>query len=123
VRILTEPRNALVRQYQRLFEMADARLEFAPQALEAIADLAILRETGVRALRSILEDLLLDLLFELPSRRDQREFVVTPEVVRGAATLALGLTPAQLAEEEEASDEVEPSEDDDGGLHVERESA
>jgi ATP-dependent Clp protease ATP-binding subunit ClpX len=112
-----------VRQYQRLFEMADARLEFAPQALEAIADLAILRETGVRALRSILEDLLLDLLFELPSRRDQREFVVTPEVVRGAATLALGLTPAQLAEEEEASDEVEPSEDDDGGLHVERESA
>jgi ATP-dependent Clp protease ATP-binding subunit ClpX len=123
VRILTEPRNALVRQYQRLFEMADARLDFTPPALEAIADLAIQRETGVRALRSILEDLLLDLLFELPSRRDAREFVVTPEVVRGAATLALGLTPAQLAEEEESSDDEDAGTDDDGGLHVERESA
>ncbi|HUH03646.1 MAG TPA: ATP-dependent Clp protease ATP-binding subunit ClpX, partial [Kofleriaceae bacterium] len=76
VRILTEPRNALVRQYQRLFEMGDASLEFTPAALAAIADLAIERETGVRALRSILEELLLDLLYELPARRDARAFEV-----------------------------------------------
>jgi ATP-dependent Clp protease ATP-binding subunit ClpX len=91
VRILTEPRNALVRQYQRLFEMADASIDFTPGALEAVADIAIERETGVRALRSIIEDLLLDLLYELPSRRDTRKFLVTEEHVRGLIPLARGL--------------------------------
>jgi ATP-dependent Clp protease ATP-binding subunit ClpX len=123
VRILTEPRNALVRQYKRLFEMADARVDFTPAALGAIADLAIERETGVRALRSILEDLLLDLLYELPCRTDTREFTVTEEVVRGEASLALGLTvdsvPPEEPEQDEEPDQGEPP----GGLHVERESA
>jgi len=115
VRILTEPRNALVRQYQRLFEMGDASLEFSPAALAAIADLAIERETGVRALRSILEDTLLDLLYELPARRDTRAFEVTDVHVRGEASLALGLT--------QAPDEPEDEPGEDGDLHVERESA
>jgi len=91
VRILTEPKNALLRQYQRLFEMAGAEIEFTPDAVAAIADIAIERETGVRALRSILEELLLDLLYELPSRRDTLRHVVTAEHVLGKASLALGL--------------------------------
>ncbi len=91
VRILTEPKNALLRQYQRLFEMAGASLEFTPDAIAAIADIAIERETGVRALRSILEELLLDLLYELPSRRDTLRHVVTADHVLGKASLALGL--------------------------------
>jgi ATP-dependent Clp protease ATP-binding subunit ClpX len=106
IRILTEPRNALVRQYQRLFELADAELEFTPGALEAVADLAMERETGVRALRAILEDLLLDLLYELPSRKDTRSFLVTEEVVQGKASLARGLT-ADEGEEEPPAAEVE----------------
>ncbi len=91
VRILTEPRNALIKQYQRLFELAGSELQFTPAALEAVAELALERETGVRALRSILEDLLIDLLYELPSRTDTRLFVVTPEHVRGERALALGV--------------------------------
>ncbi len=101
VRILTEPRNALVRQYQRMFEMADAELSFTPGALEAIAELAIDRTTGVRALRSIMEDLLLDLLYELPARKDTREFEVTAEVVTGEVSLARGLTADDLDDEDE----------------------
>ena len=92
VRILTEPRNALVRQYQRLFEMSDAKLEFSREALETIAETAIERRTGVRALRSILEETLLDLLYELPNRKDTREFEVTREIVLGEESLARGLT-------------------------------
>ena len=92
VRILTEPRNALVRQYQRLFEMSDAKLEFSREALETIAETAIERRTGVRALRSILEETLLDLLYELPNRKDTREFEVTRAVVLGEESLARGLT-------------------------------
>jgi len=91
VRILTEPRNALVRQFQVLFEMSSKELKFTPEALEAIADVALERETGVRALRSILEDLLLDVLYEIPSRKDQSLFVVDEDVVRKRKALARGL--------------------------------
>ncbi|MCK6446927.1 MAG: ATP-dependent Clp protease ATP-binding subunit ClpX [Planctomycetes bacterium] len=98
VRILTEPRNALVRQYQRLFAMAGAELEFTTQALDAMAELALQRQTGVRALRSIVEELLTDLLFELPSRTDTRRFVVEDTHVRGDASLALGLSVDDLDE-------------------------
>ncbi len=65
--ILTEPRNALVRQYQRLFEIDDVELDFSPEALEAAANLAIKRETGARGLRAIIEDALLDIMYEIPS--------------------------------------------------------
>src|SRR6185295_17940682 len=91
VRILTEPRNALVRQFQVLFEMSGKELQFTPEALEGIAEVALERETGVRALRSILEELLLDVLYEIPSRKDRTLFVVDEDVVRGRKALARGL--------------------------------
>jgi len=103
VRILTEPRNALTRQYQRLFAIGGAELEFTPKALEAIADAALQRETGVRALRGICEEILLDVLFELPSRTDTRHFVVTDKHVRGEASLAIGLSQADHVEEPDES--------------------
>ena len=81
VQILTEPRNALVKQYQKLFEMDGVELEFAPEALEAIADLAILRGTGARGLRAIMEEVLLPVMFDVPSDDDIARVVVTREVV------------------------------------------
>jgi ATP-dependent Clp protease ATP-binding subunit ClpX len=103
VRILTEPKNALVRQFQALFAMEGAELEFTPDALGAISDVAIERETGVRALRSILEGILLDLLYELPNRRDTRRFVVDADVVNGQRSLALGPDRLELAPAENAA--------------------
>jgi ATP-dependent Clp protease ATP-binding subunit ClpX len=91
VRILTEPRNALVRQFQMLFEMNGKELQFTPDGLERIAEIALARETGVRALRAILEDILLDLSYELPSRRDQTVFTVDEDVVLRKKALARGL--------------------------------
>ena len=91
VRILTEPKNALVRQFQSLFEMEEKELAFTDEALLAIAEEAIERETGVRALRSILESTLLDLLYELPNRTDTDKFEVTAEHISGEASLARGL--------------------------------
>ena len=99
VRILVEPKNALVRQFQRLFVMNGKSLEFTDSGLDAIAGLAIERETGVRALRSILEGILLDLLYELPARKDTDHFVVDEQVVRGEVQLARGLTAADIKAE------------------------
>lgn len=80
VRILTEPKNSVVRQFQRLFAMDEVELEFTPEALEAVATEAFLRKTGARGLRSIVEDALLDVMFEIPSREDVARCVVTREV-------------------------------------------
>jgi ATP-dependent Clp protease ATP-binding subunit ClpX len=82
LRILVEPRNALVRQYQRLFELDGVELEFDLPALEAIADQAILRGTGARALRAILEEVLMSVMYEVPSRQDVGQVVITEAVVR-----------------------------------------
>ncbi|MGD0922015.1 MAG: ATP-dependent Clp protease ATP-binding subunit ClpX [Terriglobia bacterium] len=82
VQILTQPRNALVRQYQKLFEFENVKLRFSDEALTAIAGKAIERKLGARGLRMILEDLMLDLMYHLPSQRKLREFVVTEEMVR-----------------------------------------
>jgi ATP-dependent Clp protease ATP-binding subunit ClpX len=81
VRILTEPRNALVRQYQRLFELDNVELEFAADALQAIADQAILRGTGARGLRAIMEEVLLSVMYEVPSNPDVARVLITREVV------------------------------------------
>jgi len=102
VRILTEPKNALVRQFQGLFAMEGATLEFDPSGLRAISDLAIQRETGVRALRSIVEAMLLDLLYELPNRKDPRRFIVDGDVVAGKKSLAKGLTHLDLDDDADA---------------------
>ncbi|MDP2062745.1 MAG: ATP-dependent Clp protease ATP-binding subunit ClpX [Phaeovulum sp.] len=89
VTILTEPKNALVKQYQRLFEMEDVKLSFTDDALKAIAHRAIRRKTGARGLRSILEDLLLDTMFELPGLSTVSEVVVNEESVTNPATKPL----------------------------------
>ncbi len=85
VRILTEPKNALVKQYQRLFELEDVKLTFTDDALHAIARRAIARKTGARGLRSIMEDILLDTMFELPGLDSVEEVVVNEEVVTSDA--------------------------------------
>jgi ATP-dependent Clp protease ATP-binding subunit ClpX len=81
VEILTQPKNAITRQYQRLFEYENVKLRFENDALEAIAELAIQRKIGARGLRMIIEDLMLELMYNLPSMRKVRECVVTREMV------------------------------------------
>lgn len=85
IQILTEPRNALIKQYQRMFEMENVRLTFPEEAMRAIARRAIQRKTGARGLRSILEAILLDTMFELPTMRGVEEAVVSADVVDGRA--------------------------------------
>ncbi|OLT20819.1 ATP-dependent protease ATP-binding subunit ClpX [Actinomadura sp. CNU-125] len=81
INILTEPKNALVRQYHRLFELDGVDLEFTDDALEAIADQAILRGTGARGLRAIMEEVLMSVMYEVPSREDVERVVITAEAV------------------------------------------
>jgi ATP-dependent Clp protease ATP-binding subunit ClpX len=81
IQILMRPKNAIVKQYQKLFEFENVRLKFTDDALEAIADLAMERKVGARGLRMILEDLMLDLMYYLPSYKKVREFQVTKEMV------------------------------------------
>jgi len=87
VRILTEPRNALVRQYKKLFEMEGAELDFSPQALAEIARRAKERDTGARGLRSIVEEIMTDIMFELPDMETKEKFTVNDGVVRGEQSL------------------------------------
>jgi ATP-dependent Clp protease ATP-binding subunit ClpX len=81
VTILTQPKNALIKQYQRLFDIEDTKLTFTEDALEAIAEKAIERKTGARGLRSILENTLLDTMFELPGMEEVSEVVINDEVI------------------------------------------
>ena len=81
VRVLVEPKNALVRQYTRFFEMDNVKLTFTEESLRAVARLAIRKETGARALRAILEEIMFEIMFELPGRDDVDECIVTEECV------------------------------------------
>ncbi|HEV2753529.1 MAG TPA: ATP-dependent Clp protease ATP-binding subunit ClpX, partial [Solirubrobacteraceae bacterium] len=86
ITILTEPRNALVKQFQRFFSFDGIELVFSDDALKSVAGKALERETGARGLRSIIEEILLEVQFDLPSRRDVKKCVVTRETVeRGRA--------------------------------------
>jgi ATP-dependent Clp protease ATP-binding subunit ClpX len=87
MRILTEPKNALVRQYQKLFEMEGAEIEFDSSSLREIARLAKARETGARGLRSIVEDVMMDVMYELPDLEHKGKYTVTPDIVRGERKL------------------------------------
>lgn len=87
VQILTEPKNALVRQYQKLFEMENAKLEFTPDALKLLAKKAMARDTGARALRAIMEEMMVELMYRLPEEPKPGKYVVTPEVVEGTEDL------------------------------------
>jgi ATP-dependent Clp protease ATP-binding subunit ClpX len=90
IAILTEPRNALTRQYARMLEMDGVDLQFTKEALEAIADQAISRGTGARGLRAILEDVLLGTMFDVPSRPDISKVVVDESVVLGEVDSSFG---------------------------------
>lgn len=84
VRILSEPKNALMRQYQKLFELDNVKLEFTQEALEEIAQLAVDRKIGARGLRSILESVMMDLMYEIPSDDSIGICTITRDVVRKA---------------------------------------
>lgn len=89
IKILTEPKNALVRQYHKLFEIEDVDLKFDKDALKEISKKAIERKTGARGLRAILESLLLDLMYDLPEAEGLKEFVVTEAMVKGTVPLSI----------------------------------
>ena len=95
VHILTEPKNALVKQYQKMLSMDDVDLEFTPEALQAIAKEALRRNTGARGLRSIIERIMLDVMFDVPSRDDVSKCVVTEKCVKEGAEPDLVLKEAK----------------------------
>ncbi|HUT29160.1 MAG TPA: ATP-dependent Clp protease ATP-binding subunit ClpX [Sedimentisphaerales bacterium] len=99
VDILTKPKNALVKQYKRFFEMENAELEFTDDALEAVAQKALKRDTGARALRAIVEELMVDLMYQLPDEPSGTKFVITRDIVQGSAEL---ITAKQRAKKESA---------------------
>ena len=96
-RILLEPKNALIKQYTKAFEMEGVEIEFTPEAIEETASEAITRHTGARGLRSILESTMLEIMYEIPSRNDVSKILITPEVIRKE------VNPLTLSEGEEKS--------------------
>lgn len=102
VKILTEPHNALVKQYKQLLKMDNVSLEFEPDALIAIAKEAYRRKTGARALRGILEELMLEVMYELPSRKDVNRCVITKEMVEKRSTAEVLWHPAWRRQHESA---------------------
>ena len=100
--ILTEPKNALVKQYQKLLNMDNVHLEFRPDAIKAIAHEGYRRKTGARALRSIVEELMLDFMYEVPSRKDVTRCVITREMVEKKSTAELLILPTPLMKPESA---------------------
>jgi ATP-dependent Clp protease ATP-binding subunit ClpX len=81
IKVLTEPKNALVKQYKTMFEMENVKLTFTDEALKAIAQKAIVRKTGARGLRAIMEEALLDLMYEVPDHHDLSEIVIDDKVI------------------------------------------
>jgi ATP-dependent Clp protease ATP-binding subunit ClpX len=102
VSILTQPRSALVKQYQKLLNMDNVQLEFKTEALRAIAQEAYRRKTGARALRGIIEELMLDVMYELPSRKDVNRCTITKEMVEKRSTAELIVHPSSLPKPESA---------------------
>ncbi len=105
IEILTKPRNALVRQYEKLFELDDVELEFTDDALGAIADEALRRNTGARGLRAIIEDILLDIMYETPSDNEITRCIITKDVVLKVAEplLEKGIRPKDKKSNEESA--------------------
>ena len=109
IEILTEPKNALVKQYQKLFELDDVELEFSPDALEVVADLAIKRGTGARGLRAIMEETLLGVMYEIPSKPEVAKVIITPQVVLKEAAPTLVNRPAGGPKRQSKADKAEKS--------------
>ena len=97
--ILTKPKNALSRQYQKFFEMENAQLEFTDDALHALAQKALKRDTGARALRAITEELMVDLMYQLPEEQRGAKYVVTRSIVEGKAKLSTARQKAKAKKE------------------------
>ena len=100
--ILTEPKNAILKQYQRLLEMDNVKLTFEPNAVDLIAKEALKRKTGARALRSIVEEIMLDVMYDVPLKGDIEEFVVTEEMVRDRNNAELIQLPTSLNKQNES---------------------
>ena len=100
VRIMKEPKNALIKQYQKLFELDDVKLSFEPEAIEAIAEQALERKTGARGLRSIMEKIMMDVMYEIPSDETIESCVITKEAVEGTSQPFVVHREALLAERE-----------------------
>ena len=83
IRVLTEPKNALLKQYQALFELDDVQLEFTEGAIKSIASRAVSMKTGARALRSILEQVMLDLMYDVPALKNVEKVIITEKVIQG----------------------------------------
>ncbi|MGI9227081.1 MAG: ATP-dependent Clp protease ATP-binding subunit ClpX [Candidatus Nanopelagicaceae bacterium] len=105
IQILTEPKNALVRQYQKLFELDDVQLEFEAGALDAIAELALKRGTGARGLRAIMEHVLLGVMYDIPGREDVEKVVVTAECINSDAQPKLVLRSGDSSKRSKRSEE------------------
>ena len=95
ISILTQPKNALVKQYMRLFEMDNVELDFDEDALKEIAHLTILRNTGARGLRAILEDIMLPVMYEIPSREDVAKVIITKDAALKHSEPILVLKPSE----------------------------
>ena len=102
VEILTKPRNAIVKQYQKLLGMDNIELEFTDGAIRALAKEAYRRKTGARALRGIVEELMLEVMYEIPSREDVGKCTITKEMVEKRSTAELILHPASYRKPESA---------------------
>jgi ATP-dependent Clp protease ATP-binding subunit ClpX len=87
IRVLKEPRNALTKQYMQLFGMDDAELEFTPGALRAVARKALAKDTGARGLRSIMEEIMLDILYDLPDQPSGGKYIITESIIEGRERL------------------------------------
>jgi ATP-dependent Clp protease ATP-binding subunit ClpX len=109
MQILTEPKNALVKQYQKLFNLDDVDLEFTPDALDAVAELALARGTGARGLRAIMESILLSVMYEVPSRTDIAKVIIEKECIQSNAPATLvervGDAPKRASRREKANEE------------------
>ena len=109
IEILTEPKNALVKQYQKLFELDEVELEFSPEALEVVADLAIKRGTGARGLRAIMEETLLGVMYEIPSKPEVAKVIITPQVVLKEEAPTLVNRPAGGPKRQSKADKADKS--------------
>ena len=109
MQILTEPKNALVKQYQKLFNLDDVELEFTPEALDAVAELALSRGTGARGLRAIMESVLLSVMYEVPSRTDIAKVIIEKECIESNAQATLveraGDLPKRASRRDKGSEE------------------
>ena len=106
VKILKEPKNAILKQYQKLLELDEVRLEFAEEALEAIADKAMKRDTGARALRSIIEDFMLDIMYEIPKDDNIGRVTITREYIEGIGGPIIDIRSSRLLENPDKPAEI-----------------